>query len=207
MDERETHYQISFTTRQALGLFVGVALALGLAYFFGLMTGLSGRRPEEAGASSPPASPAPRTSAPSEPPRVAALESPMAGPSRTILYGAAAPAPTAEPGPRSLQLFEDRGEAEPSPTPGHPAPTRVAIRAGEFWVQVISVTTEREAKAVRERLRAHEFRAAILSAEGPKGTLYRVRVGPYATREEASAVAARLKVREKVEPWIVPAGH
>src|SRR5439155_576719 len=35
--------QVSFTARQALVLFVGLLLALGLAYFLGIMTGLVGR--------------------------------------------------------------------------------------------------------------------------------------------------------------------
>ena len=35
--EPRTHYQISLTARQAVGIFVGLLLALGLAFFFGLM--------------------------------------------------------------------------------------------------------------------------------------------------------------------------
>ncbi|HXM77100.1 MAG TPA: hypothetical protein VN971_10005, partial [Thermoanaerobaculia bacterium] len=43
MDEPRTHYQLSFTARQALLLFVGLLGALAVAYVFGLMTGLAGR--------------------------------------------------------------------------------------------------------------------------------------------------------------------
>ena len=43
MSDPRTHYQVSFTAKQAMSLFVGLLFALGLAYFFGLMTGLSGR--------------------------------------------------------------------------------------------------------------------------------------------------------------------
>src|SRR5271154_4045122 len=43
VSEPRTHYQISLTARQAVGLFAGLLLALGLAFFFGLMTGYSGR--------------------------------------------------------------------------------------------------------------------------------------------------------------------
>jgi hypothetical protein len=55
VDEPRTHYQISVTARQAVGLFVGLLLSLGLAFFFGLMAGLSGSgRAHVAAARTPP---------------------------------------------------------------------------------------------------------------------------------------------------------
>ena len=45
MPDPQTHYQLSFTTRQAVALFVGLLVVLGLAYFLGLMTGVAGRAP------------------------------------------------------------------------------------------------------------------------------------------------------------------
>ncbi|MFY9552868.1 MAG: MFS transporter, partial [Thermoanaerobaculia bacterium] len=48
MDAPRTHYQISLTARQAVGLFAGLLVALGVAFFFGLMAGLSGRAPAPA---------------------------------------------------------------------------------------------------------------------------------------------------------------
>ena len=67
MDEPRTHYQISLTARQAVGLFVGLLLSLGLAFFFGLMTGLSGREKASAGPVRTPAQAVPAAAAPTRP--------------------------------------------------------------------------------------------------------------------------------------------
>jgi hypothetical protein len=41
--EPRTHYQVSFTSRQAVLLFVVVLVSLAGAYFLGLLTGLADR--------------------------------------------------------------------------------------------------------------------------------------------------------------------
>ena len=43
MNEPRTHYQLTLTSRQAVGLFAGLLVALGIAFSLGLMTGLSQR--------------------------------------------------------------------------------------------------------------------------------------------------------------------
>src|SRR5262252_3955512 len=50
VSESRTHYQISLTAGQAVGLFVGLLAALGLAFFFGLMAGSAGRSEARAAA-------------------------------------------------------------------------------------------------------------------------------------------------------------
>jgi hypothetical protein len=45
--EPRTHYQISFTSRQAVLFFVVVLAVLTGAYFLGVVTGLAGRPPAE----------------------------------------------------------------------------------------------------------------------------------------------------------------
>ena len=42
-DTPRMHYQITFTARQAVGGFLGLLLSLALAYYLGLVSGLSGR--------------------------------------------------------------------------------------------------------------------------------------------------------------------
>jgi DedD protein len=212
--EPQTHYQLSFTARQALTLFVGFLLLLGVAYFLGLMTGLAGRE-------SPKTAAAVATAIPerSEPPRVADADSTPIRPLRRAESAVTIPPfpkpvlgrePTSAP---NLQFFEDRAESEAaasvSPT-ARPAPGRtpppVAI-AGDFWVQVLSASSEREARSRRDKLIRRGYRARILRAEGPRGTVFRVRVGPYGTREEAARASGRLSKEEKVQAWIVPAGR
>ena len=202
--EPRTHYQISLTARQAVGLFVGLLLALGLAFFFGLMTGYSGRRTRETAESTaaarPPASealPAVETAVPTaRPETVAVLETP-------------APAGEITP-PPTLQTFEDGGAEEPFPPPatarpgastpkpgasGKPTPA-----AGRIWVQVASVSSRGEADALTARLGKHGYHAVVAT---DKGRL-RVRVGPYRTTEDARRAAEKLRTQEKIKsPWVV----
>jgi cell division septation protein DedD len=47
----------------------------------------------------------------------------------------------------------------------------------------------------------------VSPVRGAKEDLYRVRVGPFATREEASRASGELTRKEKVKTWIVPPGE
>jgi DedD protein len=88
---------------------------------------------------------------------------------------AAAPAPASTP------------VASPAPIPAS------AAAASRFVVQVGAFTdaaTLRETRARVEKLGLKTYTQVI---EGDAGRRTRVRVGPFATREEASAVAGRLK--------------
>ena len=205
MDERKTHYKVSFTARQALVLFVGFLLALGVAYFLGIMTGLVGReRPAVSVSTTPAISPTrqapaavlegPAASAPPKPhpPEIVAARAPGSTPSAT----------------REIQLFEDRGGPEPTAAPtSRTAAAPAASGAAEtFWVQVLSSSSEREARARVRKLSARGYSSAIETVSSQKGTLYRVRVGPYRSRGAASLAADRLSGEEKVRAWIVPQG-
>ena len=74
--------------------------------------------------------------------------------------------------------------------PGGAAPAAAA--RGTFAVQVAAFTSEARAGALRERLEGAWPGARVERAEVPGRTLWRVRVGRYATRAEAAAAAARL---------------
>ena len=211
MPEPRTHYQVSFTSRQAVLLFVVVLAALTGAYFLGVVTGLAGRQPAESAAVAPsppvPTEPATADKASGGP----ALSSPPAATPSAELERTAPPVAVArEPGkPEGLQFFEDRA-AEPTPAtraPSGRAPAP-AKAAGSFWVQVLSTTSEREAKARRTLLSGHGYRSIVESARSPKGPdLYRVRVGPYASRDAAAKAAGDLERREKAKTWIVKPGE
>lgn len=82
--------------------------------------------------------------------------------------------------------------AAATPTAATP-PTAAASAPGRFVVQVGAYTdpaTLREARAKVEKLGLKTY-TQVVESEGGKRT--RVRVGPFATREEASAASARLK--------------
>jgi cell division septation protein DedD len=220
VDAPRTHYQISLTARQAVGLFASLLVALSAAFFFGLMAGLSGRAPapdvaEPVAAVSEP----PRTSEPLPRIETAVPTAVFSGASRTLLApgGGSSPTPAAEPTvPATLQAFEDRSSdeaaaAETPPPPGARSgePAVRATAGGSYWVQVASLTSRGEAGSLQARLSRRGFHAQILSAEGPgrKGRVYRVRVGPYASEPEAQRAASRLETQEKLErPWVVPEG-
>jgi len=198
--EPRTHYQVSFTSRQAVLLFVVVLAALTGAYFLGLVTGLAGRQPAGSAEVSP-------SAAVSAAPSAAEKVSPRV----TVPPAAQEQAPpevaAREPGKtEGLQFFEDR-PAEPAPSSAAPSGKALAPAkaAGGFWVQTLSTRSEREAKSRRAVLSGHGYRAIVESARGAGGPiLYRVRVGPFPSREEATKAAQALERKERAKTWIVP---
>jgi len=200
VSEPRTHYQVSFTSKQALSLFVGLLAALALAYFFGLLTGLSGSEPQEAGGA--PAS--------EEVPAAAAGSGDRVAFPIPVTAAPAAPVAPAAPA-SSVQVFEDgEGGAPPRPTArpaAASAPSPRAPAAGGFRVQVISVSSRAEADAEAKRLSRRGFSARVEPGSGPKGPIYRVRVGPFSSREEAVRATERLAVEGRRETWIVPPGQ
>ena len=206
MDAPRTHYQVSFTAKQALSLFVGLLAALALAYFFGLMTGLSGNEGPEAVASVAPTPPAEQVASAVG----TAGERVDFPPPVTAAPGAAAP-------PSTVHVFED-GEGEgtrPARSTPRPAPAAAAASepvakppaAGGFRVQVISVSSRAEAEEEAKRLSRRGFSARVEPGTGARGGIYRVRVGPFATREEATRASERLGAEGRRDTWIVPPGQ
>jgi DedD protein len=206
--EPRTHYQVSFTARQAVALFAIFLAALAGAYFLGIATGMAGRpRPETEGVAGQ--EPAP-TIAPRE---AAAPASPASAPVSVASPEAHTSAPAVaarEPAKEGkIQFFEDRPE-EPAKAPPSPKPAAAesASASGAFWVQILSTRSEAEAKSRSTRLTSHGFHAAVSKAPAGKGqALYRVRVGPYASREEAAKAAEAIAGKEKLSTWIVPPGE
>lgn len=205
MNEPSTHYQISFTARQALSLFIGLLAVLGLSYFFGLMTGLSGREAPAEAAGAPPA--AENASAesgppPSTPPPVAenmAFPIPVTG-----VRSAGGP----RPGPATtIHTFEDGDASASASVPARAATARRAAPAGGFRIQVLSVSSRADAEAEAARLTRSGLPARVEPGSGPRGTVYRVRVGPYGTREEAEQAGRRLSSQGRRDTWIVPPGQ
>jgi cell division septation protein DedD len=212
VDEPRTHYQISLTARQAVGFFVGLLLSLGLAFFFGLMTGLSGRERAHAAPAMIPTEGAPAAAAETLPPveTAAPMGSAARAPRRdeSAGVGVAGAEPTAPP---TLQAFED-GSAEEAAAlpPPHPAatarpgaPARAPVPAGRIWVQVASLSSRSEAEGVSARLSKRGYHTQVVSEKGR----LRVRVGPYRTTEDARRVAEKLRRQEKIKsPWVVSEG-
>jgi tetratricopeptide (TPR) repeat protein len=103
---------------------------------------------------------------------------------------------------RNTEVRPSEPEAAPRPIVTAAVPGRAAAAKpeGKFRVQVAIVRTREEAVAVAGKLK-QEHGAALGMREpqidetvvGNMGSFYRVRVGPYATQQEAQALCARLK--------------
>jgi DedD protein len=117
-------------------------------------------------------------------------------------------APAAAGEPETIQAFDDRPSGAPSETPAARAPTAAAVAAGDgFWVQVYSLSNASEARQRSVSLASRGYASRVSESTGRGGKLWRVRVGPYATREQADAAAKKLGREEKTETWIVPQGQ
>jgi DedD protein len=205
-----THYQLSFTARQAVVFFVVCLFVLGLSFFFGLMAGLSGREGESAAG---PVIATPAPAAAGQMPASEATPGVPAAASRTRLAsegagepGAPAAAPTA---PALVQAFEDRAAEEPTPAPtAARRPMSAPAPASGVWIQVASLASRGEAEALAGRLSRGGYHAQIAPAQTAKGRVFRVRVGPYRTEEEANWAAERLRRQEKIrQMWVVREGQ
>ncbi len=97
------------------------------------------------------------------------------------------------PDGRTLEQVPASGQAEPSAARLDAASRRTTpvaprIRKGQFIVQVGAFSIEANAKLLQERLTAIGQRAWI-----DRNDLFRVRLGPFATRDQAAAARATLE--------------
>lgn len=112
--------------------------------------------------------------------------------STPIVGGPATPAREATPAPRAVASGPS-GPTGPAAHASSTAATAAASAAGRFVVQVGAYTdaaTLREARARVERLGLRTYTQVI---ESDSGKRTRVRVGPFATRDEAAAAARKLQ--------------
>jgi DedD protein len=77
---------------------------------------------------------------------------------------------------------------------GAPALPAIA-RGGKFAVQTAAPASEKSARDLVERLKQSGFPSFTEKIDSKDGTRYRVRVGPYATRDDAERARARLKAQ------------
>jgi cell division septation protein DedD len=226
---KKAYYQVSFTGAQALAAVVVMIAALGAAFFLGSKAGFekSGESeppPARAAASAPataPSAAAPSSEASSAPAPEASTSSeeapvfedreagvaepPAAGrasssaPSRTEI---AAPAPS---GGAPAKGSPARPAPAAAPAPAKPEPEKSAAAKTGYFVQIVSTSSKSEANRWKEKLAAKKYRtAAVSSVESKKGTLWRVRVGPYADKEQAKKAAAKITAEFKQKAWVAP---
>jgi len=99
---------------------------------------------------------------------------------------AAAPATTTAEEQRARAVLEGKG--------GDTAPDLPAVaKGGKFVVQAAAPASEAAARDLVERLKKSGLSSYIEGTETKDGTRHRVRLGPYASRDDAEKVRARLK--------------
>ena len=107
----------------------------------------------------------------------------------------AEPKPPVEP--KAAAKPEARAEEpKPSKVDRPPSATESAAPApkgGKFAVQAAAPASETSARELVERLKKGGFTAYIERVETKDGVRHRVRIGPYATRDDAEKARARLK--------------
>lgn len=103
-------------------------------------------------------------------------------------------------------------EAEPKreaakPAGGTPAPAPAAVSEGPWFVQVFVGRDRSAAEEVVGTLRAKGYAVRTEAvSEGASGSLYKVRVGGYASRDAAEAGAVKLHQDGQPSTWVVRVG-
>jgi DedD protein len=101
------------------------------------------------------------------------------------------PAPAVERKPPAPAAVASAPKAQPAALPAS-APS-AATEAGRFVVQIGAFADATAAREVRLKVETLGLKTYTQVVETPQGKRIRVRVGPFATQEEAGKVLARLK--------------
>lgn len=186
-----------FVLGLVVGLLVGLAMALGVAlYITKAPVPFVNKVPQRT---------AEQDSAEAEKNKNWDPNAPLAGkvPARPAPAASAAPA-SPNPMAAASGAAATRPVAEPGATPAAPARDPAAILSGgapstasapaafDYYVQVGAFSRPEDAEQQRAKLAIMGFIAKISEREQSGRPVYRVRLGPYATREEADGMQARL---------------
>ena len=134
-----------------------------------------------------------------EPTAEPATASSVTPPAEQAATGPTEPAPLPRDGPKpeaESTLAAANRAAEPSkaaPAPASPPKPEPAVE-GDWTVQLGSFEDEANARRLAQRAGTFGHKAEVSSYKSGARTLYRVRVGPQATKAAADAVASALRV-------------
>ncbi|HEX3129155.1 MAG TPA: SPOR domain-containing protein [Thermoanaerobaculia bacterium] len=95
----------------------------------------------------------------------------------------------------------------PSPTPARPASPRPAVSeprvaSGQLVIQVFSTADMDQAESVRGRLVKGGHKAYLSPVQVGGRTMYRVRIGPFDSRDQAQKVAEQVRKGYKLDTWV-----
>lgn len=99
-----------------------------------------------------------------------------------------------------------RRETPPAPVPtpktAAPAPAEPARSAGQVVIQVFSSPEKEQAERIRTQLVRGGQRAFLSPVEVGGRTMYRVRIGPFDSRNDAQKVAEQVRKGYKLDTWV-----
>lgn len=93
----------------------------------------------------------------------------------------------------------------PSPTPARrtaPAAAEPRVAAGQLVIQVFSTADVDQAESVRGRLVKGGHKAYLSPVQVGGRTMYRVRIGPFDSRDQAQKVAEQVRKGYKLDTWV-----
>jgi len=122
-----------------------------------------------------------------------------------------APTPTpAIPGRAARQKPSTASPTPPEKSPGkppakptgEPAAAEPAHAAGQVVIQVFSSAEKDQAVRIRDRLVSGGEKAYLSPVEVSGRTMYRVRIGPFDSRDKAQKVAEQVRKSYKLDTWV-----
>ena len=173
---------------------VGGAVLVGLLLLLALAIGPREgvRMPDEEGSESPVAQVAPQSAEPG----IAAVPDESRrepGPRTVAQWVPPGSVPHAPQPARAISTSPETGERDtPSTSPGEPTETPAAATGPRWAVQVGSFSSRANADALSEWCREQGYGVGVVTGQDGGRTLHRVRVGPYASRQDASTAVAEL---------------
>ena len=175
-----------------------VALLLLLALLIGPRDGT--RKPDEGGAEVPSAGDAPQlsesvaTAFPAEAGAGDDTVSSIPSGSSGAVPPSVSPAPLADNKARADAAPSPTAAVAPPPTDAAPPPPPAAVPApaASWAVQVGSFSSRANADRLSQWCREQGYGVMVLAGQDGARTLYRVRVGPYASRDDARSAVAEL---------------
>jgi DedD protein len=83
-----------------------------------------------------------------------------------------------------------------------PLPEAASAKAGSVVIQVFSSAEKDQADRIRERLVSGGQKAYLSPVQVGNRTMYRVRIGPFETRDKANKVADQVRKGYKLDTWV-----
>lgn len=123
--------------------------------------------------------------------------------------GASLPAGPATAPPATPATIATPARPAPTPAPAGrkgapaaPATPEPRLAEGQVVIQVFSTPERDQAEKVRDRLIGGGYKAFLSPIEVAGRTMYRVRVGPFDSRDRAQQVAEQVRKGYKLDTWV-----